>query len=720
MSTRGEYNLSVSCDIYWFSSRHNPNLYSTRMCTQRLLLCLYFVSLALVCPAQRAESDGKPAQSVQWASRVVGVSSEKKGEPTGEQYKASQALGSPSKGPEMGQSTCAWAPASADGSAEEWIQVGFAQPQRARQIVIAENVNPGAVAQVLVIDQKGVQHPVYQAGNSTPPRTGPLLNIFLTDSDVVCSQVKVILNGAAVKGINQIDAIGISEEVKPITATINVSAATPKDIQKENLGKTVNSPGQEVAPVISPDGRTLYFTRNFNKANLGAPDHQDVWYSTLESGATGTTPTWGEAVNIGSPINNAGDNAISGMAPDGRTAYLINVYKPDGGLAFGISRSIRTKAGWSQPVECKIANNYNLHEKNQLEFCVSPDGRAIILAVQRRDTRGDRDLYVALQRPDRTWAEPVSLGGVVNTAESESSPFLAADGRTLYFTSAGHPGYGNGDIFVSRRLDDSWGNWSEPENLGPAINTDEWDGYFTIPASGDYAYLSSRANSMGEDDIFRLKLYPAIKPDPVAIVSGQVLDSKTKQPIASEVVSKLFNEDKEVAKVDYSPETGEYKIILPTQKVYNLTATREGYFPTTETLDLSRDKRFRDIRRNLYLIKIETGQKITMREVLFEQSQYSLQPGANVELDRIVEMLTNYPSMGLLIEGHTDNQGDWEPNMKLSEDRVRVVKEYLTSKGIAEGRIQTKAWGPSKPIASNGTDERRKLNRRVEFTIMAM
>ena len=109
-----------------------------------------------------------------------------------------------------------------------------------------------------------------------------------------------------------------------------------------------------------------------------------------------------------------------------------------------------------------------------------------------------------------------------------------------------------------------------------------------------------------------------------------------------------------------------------------------------------------------------------MREVLFEQSQYSLQPGANVELDRIVEMLTNYPSMGLLIEGHTDNQGDWEPNMKLSEDRVRVVKEYLTSKGIAEGRIQTKAWGPSKPIASNGTDERRKLNRRVEFTIMAM
>ena len=678
------------------------------MHTQRLLLCLGFLSLAFVSPAQR----------IQWASRVVGASSEKKGESTGEQYRASQALGKPSKAPEMGQSPCAWAPASPDGTASEWIQVGFETPIRARQLVVAENVNPGAVSRVVIIDEKGTEHAVYEG--TAQPRTDPLLRIFPTDSAFLCRQVKVILNGAAVKGINQIDAIGISQDTKPIRVTINVSAATPKDIQKENLGKTVNSAGQEVAPVISPDGRTLYFTRNFNKANIGGADRQDVWYSTLEPGVNGNPAGWSEAVNMGSPINNAGDNAISGMAPDGRTAYLINIYRPDGGLSFGISKSVRTKAGWSQPVECKIANNYNLHEKNQLEFCVSPDGRAIILAVQRKDTRGDRDLYVSLLRSDRTWSEPVSLGGVVNSADFESSPFLAADGRTLYFTSGGHPGYGNGDIFVSRRLDESWGNWSEPENLGPAINTAEWDGYFTIPASGDFAYLSSRAGSMGEDDIFRLKLYPAIKPDPVAIVSGQVLDAKSKKPVASEVTANLFNETKDIAKADYNPETGEYKMILPTQKTYNLTATKDGYFPTTETLDLSKDKRFRDIRRNLYIVKIESGEKITMREVLFEQGEFTLQPGASIELDHMVDMLTTYPKMGILVEGHTDNQGDWEPNMKLSEDRVRVVKAYLTGKGIAEARIQTKAWGPSKPIASNGTDERRKLNRRVEFTILSL
>lgn len=658
-----------------------------------------------------------PGQSVQWASRVVGVSSEKKGD--GEQYKASQALGRPTKLPQTGESPTAWAPQNPDGTADDWIQVAFEKPMTIRQVVVAENVNPGAVVRVLIIDDKGNEHQVYKIVN-TLPRPDPMLRIMLKDSAITGSQVKVFMNGAVLRGINQIDAIGISDDLKPVVAEISLFKDTPKEIVKENLGKTVNSPGQEVAPVIAPDGRTLYFTRNYNKGNIGSSDRQDVWYSTLESGATGNPPGWSEAVNIGAPINNSGDNAISGLSPDGRTAYLINVYRPDGGLSFGISRSIKTRLGWSQPVECKIANNYNLHDKNQLEFCVSPDGQAIILAVQRKDTRGNRDLYVALQQPDKTWSEPTSLGPVINTADFESSPFLAADSRTLYFTSGGHAGYGNGDIFVSRRLDDSWNHWSQPENLGPSINTPEWDGYFTIPASGDFAYLSSRAGSLGEDDIFRLKLYPAIKPDPVAIISGQVLDAQSKKPVASEVISELAEGGNEVAKADYDPETGEYKIILPTQKTYTLKAIREGYFPATETLDLSRDKRFRDIKRNLYLVRIESGQKITMREVLFEQSQYTLLSGADAELDRMVDMLKKYPAMEILIEGHTDNQGDWEPNMKLSADRVRVVKEYLTGKGIAESRIQTKAWGPSKPIASNETEEKRKLNRRVEFTILKL
>lgn len=658
------------------------------------------------------------AQTVQWANRVIGVSSEGKGDSYGQQFRAVQALGAPSKLPALGVSPCAWAPLYPDG-VEEWLHVGFEKAMPVKQVVVGESVNPGAVVRVVVYDEQGGEHVVYQA--SPEARPDGVLRIMVKDTGLVGNAVKITLATAAIKGPNQIDAVGLSDSPKPVPVAVLVSKGTPKEIEKENLGKTVNSSGQEVAPVIAPDGKTLYFTRNHHKNNMGGAEHQDVWFSALQPGVPGEPATWSEATNIGSPINNVGDNAISGMSPDGRTIYLINVYRPDGGLGYGISRASKSKAGWSMPVECKMTNNRNLHADNQLEFTVSPDGKVIILAMQKKDALGDRDLYVSFKRDDLTWTEPKHMGATINTADFESSPFIAADGRTIYFSSGGHPGFGNGDIFVARRLDDTWTVWTQPENLGPAINTPEWDGYFTIPASGEYAYLSSRANSLGEDDIFRLKLFPSIKPDPVAIVSGQVLDAQSKKPVASEVVSGLFKEkDKEISRVDYDPETGEYKMILPTQKTYNLTAIKDGYFPATEVLDLSKDKRFRDIRRNLYLIPIQPGQKIVMREVLFEQGKFELQAGADAELNKVVDMLVKYPNMDLLVEGHTDNQGEWEPNMKLSEDRVETVKCYLEEKGIAYTRVQTKAWGPSKPIASNESEEKRKQNRRVEFTILKM
>lgn len=689
----------------------------------RIFLIVCVIGFCLNVGQAQPQTPPKPTpdQAVQWANRVVGVSSEAKGEMYGLQYRAVQALGHPSKLPQLGETPCAWAPLYPESSSEEWIHVGFAQPMRARQLIVAENVNPGAITQVIVFDPTGKEQVVYQNANPTPS-TEPVLRIFPKDPNLMVKEMKVILLPGRIKGINQIDAIGISEQLTPFTPVINVAQGTPTELAKENLGRGVNSPGEEVAPVISPDGKTLYFTRNNYKGNIGSPDRQDVWVSTLTG--SGASAQWSEAINLGPPINTPGDNAVSSLSLDGRTMYLLNVYTPDGNLNFGLSKSIKTRIGWSTPTECKIMDNYSLKsglkdEAAFAEFAIGPEGNVIIMAVRRQDTEGERDLYVSFLQPDKVnWSRPRSLGKTLNTADFESSPFLAADNRTLYFTSAGHPGFGSGDIFVSRRLDDTWTNWSEPENLGPAINTPEWDGYFTIPAAGDYAYLSSSANSLGEDDIFRLKLFPAIKPDPVAIVSGQVFDALTKKPMTTEVVISLMQAGKTISKAEYNPETAEYRLILPTQKSYNLLAVKEGYFPVSEPLDLSKDKRFRDIRRNLYLVPIASGQKVTLQDVQFEQSKYDLLPGAETELNRVADMLKQYPEMEILVEGHTDNQGEWALNMKLSEDRVRAVKAYLVEQGIDQARIQTKAWGPSKPIASNANEEKRRQNRRVEFTIL--
>lgn len=667
------------------------------------------------------------SQAIQWADRVVSVSSEGRGEGGGKQMKALQALGSPSVLMPVKSTPCAWAPANADGNTEEYITVSMARPQAIRQVLVAEWVNPGAIVRVIVYDTKQQEHVIFSekqaASRASDKIIDPLLRIILPDSSLVGQQVKVVLNPSRTKGVNQIDAIGITTAEKPVMLAVTVAPNTPKTLEKENLGTTINSPGQEVAPVISPDGKTIYFTRT-HKGNVGNAKTQDVWYASLN-----TDRSWSEAKNIGAPINNADNNAISGISPDGKTIYLLNVYKPDGSLNFGVSKSTFSKGGWTFPRECKITNNYTRqptetgnHEiiPPQMEITVAPDGLTMLLALQRAETEGDRDLYVSFRKPDLSWSEPKSLGAVVNTAAEESAPFLAVDNRTLYFTSEGHPGFGNGDIFVTHRLDDSWVNWSPPENLGPAVNTPEWDGYFTIPASGDYAYLSSRANSLGEDDIFRLKLYPAIRPEPVAIISGQVLDAISKKPVPTEVVSGLLDTDKEFSKVEYDPETGEYKMVLPTQKAYKLSARKDGYFPMTETLDLSRDKRFRDIRRNLYVMPIQPGAKVVLRGVLFKQSEADLLPGSEAELDQLTTLLAQYPAMTILVEGHTDNQGEWNLNMKLAEDRVQRVKQYLITKGVTENRIQTKAWGPSKPIASNESEEKRRLNRRVEFTILTL
>jgi outer membrane protein OmpA-like peptidoglycan-associated protein len=679
---------------------------SKRVNSMRLKYILLF-GLLVACAGRSA------GQSVQWASEVVSVSSEMRGEPNTRQFRASQALGRPSRLPGVGETPCAWSPASADAGPNEFIRVRFARSQRVRQVVVAENVNPGAVAQVSVFDERGTEHIVFKNG-LFQPRPEPLLAI-LVDSAITGREVKVTLNTAKIKGINQIDAIGISDAATPIPVGINVVREALKDGEKENLGKTVNSVGEEIAPVISPDGRSLFFTRFPNKNNIGSPDRQDVWSSTL-----GPNGVWGEAVNMGAPINNADDNAVSSISPDGRIIYLLNIYQPNGRMSFGISRSVRTKVGWSAPVECKIQNNLPVNNNNKLEFAVSPNGQTMVLAVQRKDSYGERDLYVTFRKSDLTWTEPKQMGPVLNTADAEAAPFIAADGRSLYFTSAGQPGYGDSDIYISRRLDDTWLNWSEPENLGPGVNTDEWDGYFTIPASGEFAYLSSQANSLGEGDIFRVRLPQSLRPEPVAIVSGQVLDFITKKPVPSDVTATLVGDTTTINRVEFSPDNGEFRLILPVQKVYSLLARKTGYFPASEPLDLSKDKRFRDIRRNIYLIPIKTGQKMVLREVIFEQSKFDLLPSSNAELDRMVEMLQQFPALSVLVEGHTDNQGEWALNMKLSEDRVRVVKEYITGKGIAPERVQTKAWGPSKPIANNESEDRRKLNRRVEFTILTL
>ncbi len=657
------------------------------------------------------------SQEVQWASKVIGFSSENI-DPSnqGPEFRAIQILGKPNVLPRQEKSKSAWSPTSEDGYGEEWIKVGFENPINVSNIIICENIGAGAIIRISLFDENGKENIVKEDTSDPPKEVGRVWNVQIPITPYKVTACKLLLAPSKSKGINQIDALGVSDSNKPFEAKINVASNMPKEILKENLGKAINSKGREVAPIITPDGKTLFFTREGHEGNIGKQKKQDVWVAnTISAGV------WADAVNIAEPINTDVDNAVTTISADGKTVYILNIYLPNGTYLPGLSKSKKSKGGWEYPREVKITDYYN--QSKFTEFTIAPDGKTIIMACKRKDTKGGKDFYVSTLISNGSWTKPINLGDL-NTAEDESTPFIAADSKTLYFSTRGFPGYGDNDIFLSRRLDSTWTHWSEPENLGNLINTPRWDGYFTIPASGEYAYLSSEEKSMGAEDIFRIRMFPSIKPDPVAIISGTAFNVFDKKTIAADVVLEVLSDSSRVIEksiAEYDPETGEYKVVLPLKKMYALTATKKGFLSVSETVDLTKERSFREIKKNIGMFPIKEGTKVILNNLFFNQSKYDILPSSYVELNRLVEVLKEYPKMEVLIEGHTDGNDDLNLNIKLSEERAKEVKKYLVEKGgIEENRIQIKGWGPTKPISSNVTEETRKKNRRVEFSILKL
>ena len=453
---------------------------------------------------------------VQWASAVTGFSSEFNNLSKPKGFKAMQVLGPPSVMKDFGRTPCAWSPGEPQSDEEQWIAVSFTRAMTVQQVIVAEVNNPGAIVKVIAYDTKGQAHELYT--NDDPKPVVDIGRIFTVKLDKPTSyrvkSIELRLNTGKVFGWNQIDAIGITGMAGNYDTKINLAEGMEENIEIEKLGPEVNSRFDELCPVISADGKTLYFTRDFHPENVGNEKNQDVWYARIRPDGS-----FSKAVSIGAPINNRSDNALTSVTPDGQTVMLLNVYQPNGSMIKGISTSKKTVNGWAFPKKVNIKDYYN--RQNNAEYCLHASGKIMILTVQRDNSYGDKDLYVCFKEPNGNWSKPKNLGKTLNSADSETSPFLSADGVSLYFSSAGHPGYGRNDMFVSRRLDDSWTNWSEPENLGPMLNSASWDAYYTIPASGEYAYYVSYQDRATKAEIYRAKLPEAVRPKPVVLVHGK-------------------------------------------------------------------------------------------------------------------------------------------------------------------------------------------------------
>jgi outer membrane protein OmpA-like peptidoglycan-associated protein len=667
----------------------------------RLILLLLFLAAALC----------TQAQEVQWAEKVVAVSSEYK-QPNDEyQFRASQVLGKPNSAPFGVFAPTAWSSVRLNNSIEEFIHVSFAKAIAVKQVAVVESFNAGAITAVYAYDERNNPNLIYK--NPVPATRKPgVFSIQLPEkTDYKVKAIKVVLNPSAVKGYNQIDAIGISDSDAPIEASIVLGKNVQIEAKPERLSNAVNSPHQEIAPVISPDGKTLYFTRDRHPQNI--PDtqkgqklyKQDVWYSQVDANGE-----FMEAVNIGPPINNAGHNSVLSISADGNTLLLNNYYAPNGELLGALSISKRQGDKWGQPDSISIEGYKNLSPYS--EFCFAPDGKALIIAIhQEKDTYGGKDLYVSFPRGNNRWSKPMNLGRVVNTASDEVSPFLAADGKSLYYASAGFNGYGKHDVYVTRRLDNTWLNWTEPQNLGPEINSPNWEAYFSIAADGKYAYYASNM------DIYRIKLADPNKPDPVALLKGTVIDQKSQKPIKANVVI-VEAGAKDSRNTESNEESGEYKNILPLGKKYDIFVEAKGYFPAQGDFDVSSRKEYTEVVRDFQLIPFERGQTVRLDHIYFGRGSADLLIESFPELDKLAGMMKENPTVSILLEGHTEIYGNKKSLVKLSESRVAAVKRYLVSKGIDAKRVKYKGYGPNKPLTMQDTEEARQLNRRVEVKVL--
>lgn len=670
----------------------------------RLLFLLFFVSTTFSVHAQKT----------QWADKVLKVSSEYIYEKAPGQYLAAEALGKPTALPAFGASPTAYCPAKEVGTENEILRLGYATPMHVAQIAIAENFNPGSLTKLYLLDTLGNPHLVYENPTPGPLEVkGRMFNLFIDPTSYLVAGVELHLATAAVPGFNQVDAVGISDSQDSIRASINLVENMGTIGKPENLGAQINSEHDELCPVISADGNTLYFVRTGHPENLGDKKLQDIWFSRRMPDGS-----YGLAENMGEPLNNSGNNAITSITPDGQTAVLIGKYLPDGKMKNGVSIARRDDQGFSLPISCEIEDYYN--DSKYSEYCLSANGKTLLLAIQRKDGYGSKDLFVCFLKEDGSWTAPLNLGRTVNTADSETSPFLAADEKTLYYSTAGFAGYGSRDMFLTRRLDDTWTNWSEPQNLGPSLNTSGFDAYYSIPASGEYAYFVSYENSIGLADIFRAKLPDEIRPLPVVLVRGRVFDAKTGQALKAGIVYESLSTGEEVGIANSNAQDGSYSIALPAGTDYGFQGKAKGYAPVSQRLDLRDVEEYREVIQDLALVPLESGAVVVMNNLFFDTGKSELRDISRNELRRLSQMMQEYPDMKVEIGGHTDDVGTDASNMILSKDRASAVREFLTDTGIEASRIVAKGYGESAPRFENNSDENRQRNRRVEFRVLEM
>jgi outer membrane protein OmpA-like peptidoglycan-associated protein len=583
--------------------------------------------------------------------------------------------------------------------------------------------------------------PYFEKAFALNPAVSPDINYMLGRSHHLAMDWEKAMNAyKAYQASLKVDSekIRIADINRKIQECINGKELmkNPVRVFIDNIGPEVNSPNPDYGSVISADESVIIFTSR-RPTSTGAEGNyypEDIFISTKVNGR------WTPAKNIGKPINTEQHDATAGLSPDGTKLFVYIDEKGNGNL---YECNLKGEL-WSKPERMNDNINTKYHESSaSLGF----DGKTLYFVSQREGGMGSRDIYMSKLNDKLKWDKAVNAGPAINTQYGEEGAVIHPDGKTLYFSSQGHKGMGGYDIFKSVYEN---GKWSEPENLGYPINTPDDDIFFTISASGKRGYYTSfTSDGYGEKDIYVITFLGPEKPvvlngednllasltapvkevviaptveikvAQVTLLKGVITDALTQKPLEAQIELIDNTKNEVIATFTSNSSTGKYLVSLPAGKNYGIAVKKEGYLFHSENFDIPASAAFQEVNKDVQLKNVAVGSKIVLKNIFFDFGKATLRPESTNELERLIKLLNDVPTLRIEISGHTDNKSSAEFNQKLSEARAKAVVDYLVGKGIDKTRLTAVGYGLTQPIATNDTDEGRQMNRRTEFKILS-
>ncbi|MBC7407136.1 MAG: PD40 domain-containing protein [Arcicella sp.] len=477
----------------------------------------------------------------------------------------------------------------------------------------------------------------------------------------------------------------------------------PLIINPLELPKSVNKFQSQYFPVLTADRETLIYTGNQDS-------DENIYVTSIKD------KVWTEPVSISEKINTTQNEGTASISADGRTLVFTSCGGRKGFGSCDLFISYKQGDDWTSPQNLGLNINSGEWESQP---SLSADGRTLYFVSDRKGSLGKRDIWVSKLDSTNMWAKAINVGSPVNTTEDDLSPFIHANGKTLFFASEGHVGMGGLDLYFTENQQDKW---KIPENLGYPLNTFEDQVALFITADAKKAYYSLERDQ--DDKYRRAKIVEIEVPASLqakfkatSFLKGIVYDSKTKQRLQADIELIALKNNELLGKISSDAQTGTYTSVLTNGGEYAVFVSKKGYFFKSLNFDFS-DKIGLDKILDIPLEPIKKEAKEILNNIFFDTAKWDLKSESTAELDKLVGLLKANPDLPIEISGHTDDVGKDADNLLLSQKRAKAVVDYLAQKGVNILKIKAEGYGKTLPYLPNISDENRKLNRRIEVKFL--